>query len=209
MTRYLLADTHFGDPGPLEYADKPFGSVGAMNDALVERWNAAVSDGDVRAPGFGVDERVIAGAVVVVAVDQPTFPVRRVVVGVVDAQQSVAAGLEAVPLPDLEGATPPGAVVVVARHEHHVARESPEPPPERRRFGRHREVADDDHLVAGRDDRVPPLDERVVHRADGAERSVGVPQRLGVAEVGVGDEIPGHRSRRRPLGICERNSPYR
>ena len=46
MTRYLLADTHFGDPGPLEYADRPFDSVGAMNDALVERWNAAVSAGD-------------------------------------------------------------------------------------------------------------------------------------------------------------------
>ena len=46
MTRHLVADTHFGDPEPLGYADRPFGSVGAMNDALVERWNAVVSAGD-------------------------------------------------------------------------------------------------------------------------------------------------------------------
>ena len=46
MTRYLVADTHLGDPEPLGYAGRPFGSVGAMNDVLVERWNAVVSAGD-------------------------------------------------------------------------------------------------------------------------------------------------------------------
>ena len=46
MTRYLVADTHFGDPGPLEYADRPFGSVGAMNDALLAGWNRVVGAGD-------------------------------------------------------------------------------------------------------------------------------------------------------------------
>ena len=46
MTRYLVADTHFGDADVLDYTGRSFGSVGAMNDALVKRWNAAVSEGD-------------------------------------------------------------------------------------------------------------------------------------------------------------------
>ena len=47
MTRYLLADTHFGDPEVLSYTDRPFGSVAEMNDALLAGWNGAVDADDV------------------------------------------------------------------------------------------------------------------------------------------------------------------
>jgi calcineurin-like phosphoesterase family protein len=46
VTRYLLADTHFGDREVLEYTDRPFASVGEMNDALLAGWNAAVDEAD-------------------------------------------------------------------------------------------------------------------------------------------------------------------
>ena len=46
MTRYLLADTHFGDPEVLSYTDRPFGSVAEMNDTLLAGWNGAVDADD-------------------------------------------------------------------------------------------------------------------------------------------------------------------
>ncbi len=46
MTRYLVADTHFGDPEVLAYTDRPFESVGEMNDALVDGWNRVVEEDD-------------------------------------------------------------------------------------------------------------------------------------------------------------------
>ena len=46
MTRYLLADTHFGDPEVLSYTGRPFGSVAEMNDALLAGWNGAVDADD-------------------------------------------------------------------------------------------------------------------------------------------------------------------
>ncbi len=46
MTQYLLADLHFDDASVLEYANRSFGSVGEMNDALVAAWNAVVDDRD-------------------------------------------------------------------------------------------------------------------------------------------------------------------
>ena len=46
MTRYVLADTHFGDPEVLSYTDRPFGSVAEMNDALLAGWNGAVEADD-------------------------------------------------------------------------------------------------------------------------------------------------------------------
>lgn len=46
MTRHLVADTHFGDPAVLEYTDRPFSSVGEMNDALLRGWNSVVDADD-------------------------------------------------------------------------------------------------------------------------------------------------------------------
>ncbi len=46
MTRYLVADTHFGDAEALDFAGRPFGSVGEMNDALLSGWNGAVDADD-------------------------------------------------------------------------------------------------------------------------------------------------------------------
>jgi calcineurin-like phosphoesterase family protein len=46
VTRYLLADTHFGDPDVLTYTGRPFGSVAEMNDALLAGWNDAVDADD-------------------------------------------------------------------------------------------------------------------------------------------------------------------
>lgn len=44
--RYLVADLHLDHDDVLEYADRPFRSVGAMNDALVARWNGVVDPDD-------------------------------------------------------------------------------------------------------------------------------------------------------------------
>lgn len=46
MTRYLAADCHFGHAEVLEYTDRPFASVGEMNETLLEKWNAAVDPDD-------------------------------------------------------------------------------------------------------------------------------------------------------------------
>ena len=46
MTPFFTADTHFGDHRPLNLGKRPFASVAAMDEALVERWNAAVGKGD-------------------------------------------------------------------------------------------------------------------------------------------------------------------
>ena len=46
MTPFFTADTHFGDHRPLNLGKRPFASVAAMDEALVERWNATVGRGD-------------------------------------------------------------------------------------------------------------------------------------------------------------------
>jgi calcineurin-like phosphoesterase family protein len=46
VTRYLVADTHFGDPEVLSYSDRPFGSVAGMNEVLVAGWNDVVGEDD-------------------------------------------------------------------------------------------------------------------------------------------------------------------
>lgn len=44
--RYFTADLHFGHENIISYCARPFASVAEMNTALVERWNAVVSDDD-------------------------------------------------------------------------------------------------------------------------------------------------------------------
>ena len=46
MIRYI-ADTHFDHASILAYDNRPFDSVDGMNEAMIERWNAVVKDGDL------------------------------------------------------------------------------------------------------------------------------------------------------------------
>lgn len=46
MAIFFTADTHFGHGGALGFYRRPFASVAAMNEALIERWNATVGPGD-------------------------------------------------------------------------------------------------------------------------------------------------------------------
>ena len=43
---YYIADTHFGHENILKLCDRPFGNVGAMNEALITAWNARVKGDD-------------------------------------------------------------------------------------------------------------------------------------------------------------------
>jgi calcineurin-like phosphoesterase family protein len=47
MAVLFTSDTHFGHGGALGLYRRPFASVAAMNEALVERWNEAVGPDDV------------------------------------------------------------------------------------------------------------------------------------------------------------------
>lgn len=44
--RFFTSDTHFGHKNIIKYCDRPFKDVPHMNEQLVERWNAVVSNDD-------------------------------------------------------------------------------------------------------------------------------------------------------------------
>jgi len=46
MTIFFTSDTHFAHDGALGLYRRPFASVAAMNEALVERWNETVATDD-------------------------------------------------------------------------------------------------------------------------------------------------------------------
>ncbi len=46
VTLFFTSDTHFGHGGALGLYRRPFASAAAMNEALIERWNATVGPGD-------------------------------------------------------------------------------------------------------------------------------------------------------------------
>lgn len=46
MTVFFTADTHFGDHRTINIHKRPFATVGAMDEALIERWNAIVGPAD-------------------------------------------------------------------------------------------------------------------------------------------------------------------
>jgi calcineurin-like phosphoesterase family protein len=46
VARYLAADLHFDHSEVLDYTDRPFASVGEMNDRLLDNWNAVVDHND-------------------------------------------------------------------------------------------------------------------------------------------------------------------
>lgn len=43
---WFTSDHHFGHQRILEYCNRPFASIGEMDDALVDAWNNAVKEGD-------------------------------------------------------------------------------------------------------------------------------------------------------------------
>lgn len=45
--RYVIADTHFGHANAIAYCNRPYGSVGEMERALVDNWNETVGKDDV------------------------------------------------------------------------------------------------------------------------------------------------------------------
>lgn len=47
MKTWFTADPHFGHARIIELCNRPFASVEAMNEALVERWNDRVQDDDM------------------------------------------------------------------------------------------------------------------------------------------------------------------
>jgi len=47
MATFFTSDTHFGHGGALGLYRRPFASVAAMNEALVERWNKTVGPDEV------------------------------------------------------------------------------------------------------------------------------------------------------------------
>jgi hypothetical protein len=83
------------------------------------------------------------------------------------------------------------ASVVVAGQEELAAAEFAD---ERQRLGdpTHGNVAEHPHVIAVRDDLVPSLDERAVHRLDIGEWSSAVPDDVRVAEVEIGGEPRRH-----------------
>lgn len=46
MARFWTADLHFGHANIIRYSHRPFADVAAMDEGLVERWNASVGDDD-------------------------------------------------------------------------------------------------------------------------------------------------------------------
>jgi calcineurin-like phosphoesterase family protein len=46
VTTWFTADLHLGHHNIIDYCDRPFPHVDAMNDALIERWNDAVAVDD-------------------------------------------------------------------------------------------------------------------------------------------------------------------
>ena len=46
MTVFYTSDTHFGHKNIIGFCDRPFDDIEEMNRALIERWNAKVSDAD-------------------------------------------------------------------------------------------------------------------------------------------------------------------
>ena len=46
MATWFTADLHLGHRSIINYCDRPFESVGAMDCVLIARWNEAVSDDD-------------------------------------------------------------------------------------------------------------------------------------------------------------------
>lgn len=71
MARYFTADLHLGHRNIIDYSGRPFRDADHMNDALVERWNSAVSP---------EDEVIVLGDFAMGRIDE-TLPIARVLNG--------------------------------------------------------------------------------------------------------------------------------
>ena len=78
MARYFTADLHLGHRNIIDYCGRPFRDVAQMDDALVERWNAAVAP---------EDEVMVLGDFAMGRIDE-TLPV----VGVLNGRKVLLAG---------------------------------------------------------------------------------------------------------------------
>ena len=44
---WVISDTHFGHRNIIRYCNRPFDDELQMNEAMIERWNSVVKDGDI------------------------------------------------------------------------------------------------------------------------------------------------------------------
>lgn len=44
---WVISDTHFGHRNIIGYCNRPFADENEMNEAMIERWNSVVKDGDI------------------------------------------------------------------------------------------------------------------------------------------------------------------
>ena len=47
MAIFFIADTHFSEENIMKYENRPFASVGDMDEQMIERWNARVCEEDL------------------------------------------------------------------------------------------------------------------------------------------------------------------
>ncbi|WP_251344646.1 metallophosphoesterase [Haloplanus halophilus] len=59
---YLISDLHLDHDNIIDYCDRPFSSVGEMNETLVERWNAIIDPNDEVLYGGDLTIRTSAAA---------------------------------------------------------------------------------------------------------------------------------------------------
>jgi calcineurin-like phosphoesterase family protein len=47
MKRFIISDMHFGHKNIIKYENRPFASVGEMDDLIIQKWNNSVKNDDI------------------------------------------------------------------------------------------------------------------------------------------------------------------
>jgi len=47
MKTFIISDMHFGHKNIIKYENRPFASVGEMDDLIIQKWNNSVKNGDI------------------------------------------------------------------------------------------------------------------------------------------------------------------